>query len=199
LIEKHSAISTQHSDRLSCAESLSSERKFSPLPNTNHRPLFSLSAKKENAYAPNIGRACARRAPAPRGLEEICATFGDIFGYIPTDHTLDPRWQTEFLARVMLPFSVTLSWDHSQTVSAITCHRLLANAFTGVFDRIQQRTAKQSHNLRRMLRVSSATHWYQAFYSRLGNRDRLKSGDECEGDRRRHGYAGHRSASRRRI
>ena len=73
----------------------------------------------------------------PRGLDEICATFGDIFGYIATDHTLDPRWQTEFLARVMLPFSVTLSWDHSQTVSAITCHRLLANAFTGVFDRIQ--------------------------------------------------------------
>jgi hypothetical protein len=73
----------------------------------------------------------------PRGLDEICATFGDIFGYIAADHTLDPRWQTEFLARVILPFPVTPSWDHSQTVSAITCHRLLANAFSGVFDRIQ--------------------------------------------------------------
>jgi hypothetical protein len=73
----------------------------------------------------------------PRGLDEICATFGDIFGYIAADHTLDSRWQTEFLARVMLPFPVTLSWDHSQTVRAIACHKLLANAFSGVFDRIQ--------------------------------------------------------------
>jgi D-alanyl-D-alanine carboxypeptidase len=73
----------------------------------------------------------------PHGLDEICAIFGDIFGYITADHTLDSRWQTEFLARVMLPFPMTLSWDHSQTVSAITCHKLLANAFTGVFDRIR--------------------------------------------------------------
>ena len=36
----------------------------------------------------------------PCGLDEICATFGDIFGYIATDHTLDPRWHTEFLDRI---------------------------------------------------------------------------------------------------
>jgi hypothetical protein len=84
-----------------------------------------------------LGEATPVGLVPPRGLDEICATFGDIFGYIAADHTLDSRWQTEVLARVMLPFPITLSWDQSQTVSAITCHRLLANAFTGVFDRIQ--------------------------------------------------------------
>jgi hypothetical protein len=73
----------------------------------------------------------------PGGLDEICATFGDIFGYIAADHTLDSRWQTEFLARIVLPFPMTLCWDHSQTLSAITCHKLLATSFTGVFNRIQ--------------------------------------------------------------
>lgn len=73
----------------------------------------------------------------PHGLDELCATFGDIFGYIATDHTLDPLWQTEFLARIALPFPMTLSWDRSQTVSAIICHKLLANVFTSVFGRIQ--------------------------------------------------------------
>jgi hypothetical protein len=73
----------------------------------------------------------------PNGLDEIRTTFGDIFTYITTDHTLDPRWQSEFLERVTLPFPMTLSWDHSQSVNAITCHKLLASAFTGAFDRIQ--------------------------------------------------------------
>ena len=73
----------------------------------------------------------------PHGLEEICATFGDVFGYIAKDHTLDVAWQSEFFARITLPFPLTISWDHSQNVSAISCHRLLTNAFTNVFDRIQ--------------------------------------------------------------
>ncbi len=73
----------------------------------------------------------------PRGLDEICSTFGDIFGYIAADHTLDPRWHTEFLACTTLPFPMTVSWDHSQIVNAFTCHKLLANIFASVFDRIQ--------------------------------------------------------------
>ena len=73
----------------------------------------------------------------PRGLDEICATFGDIFNYVATDHTLDPRWQTEALDSVRLPFPMTLSWDHKRTVSTITCHKLLASAFASIFDRIQ--------------------------------------------------------------
>ena len=34
---------------------------------------------------------------SPHGLDQIRATFGDIFAYFHPDHTLDPRWQTDFL------------------------------------------------------------------------------------------------------
>lgn len=73
----------------------------------------------------------------PHGLDGICATFGNIFGYIAKDHTLEPSWQSDFLVRITLPFPLIVSWDHSQTVTAITCHRLLATVFSTVFDRIQ--------------------------------------------------------------
>jgi hypothetical protein len=73
----------------------------------------------------------------PHGLAEICVTFGDIFGYIAKDHTLEAAWQSDFLARVTLPFPLIVSWDRSQSVSTITCHKLLTKAFADVFDRIQ--------------------------------------------------------------
>jgi len=41
---------------------------------------------------------------APKGLEQIASTLGDIRKYILHDGTLDPRWQIEFLALVALPF-----------------------------------------------------------------------------------------------
>ena len=79
----------------------------------------------------------AKSPVPPHGLDQIVATFGDIFAYTTADHTLDLRWQSEFLERVTLPFPMTLSWDHTHSVSAITCHKLLASTFTGVFARIQ--------------------------------------------------------------
>lgn len=69
----------------------------------------------------------------PRGLNEICATFGDIFGYISADHTLDPRWQAEQLTTVPLPFPLALSWAPSRQVEHITCHKLLQSPFEYVF------------------------------------------------------------------
>jgi hypothetical protein len=83
------------------------------------------------------GEASTVALVPPHGLDEICATFGDIFGYIAKDHTLEAGWQSDFLARATLPFPLILSWDHSQRVNAITCHKLLTKAFAGVFDRIQ--------------------------------------------------------------
>lgn len=82
------------------------------------------------------GEASPIVAP-PHGLDEICDTFGDIFGYIAKDQTLDAGWQSDFLVRVALPFPMTISWDHSQSVTVITCHHLLATAFTNLFGRIQ--------------------------------------------------------------
>ena len=73
----------------------------------------------------------------PRGLDEIIQTFGDIFSYMREDHTLDPRWQTDFLTTIELPFPLTLSWDRSRSVQKITCHRTLGPVFTDTFSRIQ--------------------------------------------------------------
>ena len=75
---------------------------------------------------------------APHGLDQIRATFGDIFQYILSDHTLDPRWQSEFLTRVQLPFSLPLSWDKSRIVHQVTCHKLIADAFSSVLDDVQR-------------------------------------------------------------
>jgi len=83
-------------------------------------------------------RTCVSIAP-PHGLEQICASFGDIFKYIRSDHTLDVSWQTEFLTRIALPFTIPLSWDKSRAVSQIICHNLVADPFTTAFDEIDHR------------------------------------------------------------
>jgi hypothetical protein len=72
----------------------------------------------------------------PHGLDQIVTTFGDIFAHIRADHTLDPGWETEALARVTLPFAMRLSWDKSRSVTQFTCHRLLAAKFEKVFAQI---------------------------------------------------------------
>lgn len=69
----------------------------------------------------------------PRGLDGIIATFGDIYGFIDSDHTLDPRWQVDSLDRVPLPFGLPLSWDLSRTVTQFTCHKSLVPVFARVF------------------------------------------------------------------
>ena len=74
----------------------------------------------------------------PRGLDGIISTFGDIFEYIREDHTLDPRWQTEMLQTISLPFAIPLSWDKSQCVERISCHKVLADTCTQIFARIQR-------------------------------------------------------------
>jgi hypothetical protein len=73
----------------------------------------------------------------PHGLDQILATFGNIFDYITHDHTLDPRWQSEFLGRVALPFAIPLSWDLTRTVTQITCHKLLTSVMSEMFTNIQ--------------------------------------------------------------
>ncbi len=73
----------------------------------------------------------------PHGLDQMLATFGDIFDYIGPDHTLNPRWQNEFLQRIALPFPLTLSWDKSRRVNQLTCHERLAEIFTATLVGIQ--------------------------------------------------------------
>ena len=75
---------------------------------------------------------CLTIAP-PHGIEEIVATFGDIFAYDNEDHTLNPKWQAEHLVAVPLPFALALSWDRSRRVQRMTCHRLLQPIFENAF------------------------------------------------------------------
>lgn len=85
----------------------------------------------------SLGVQPAASLKSPAGLDEIRATFGDIFQYILPDHSLDPRWQADFLAPAKLPFPLTLSWDPSRAVNSMTCHKLLTSTFTDAFMRIQ--------------------------------------------------------------
>jgi hypothetical protein len=73
----------------------------------------------------------------PHGLDQIVATFGNIFDYIGVDHTLNASWQAEALGRAALPFALPLSWDRSRTVQRISCHKLLAQTCADIFSRIQ--------------------------------------------------------------
>lgn len=90
-----------------------------------------------------LGERTGVSIAAPHGLEQICATFGDIFEYILPDHTLDPRWQTEFLTRIVLPFAIPLSWDKSRVVAQMTCHKLMAEVFATVFEEIERASLQQ--------------------------------------------------------
>ncbi len=75
----------------------------------------------------------------PHGLDNIIALFGDIHEYVAPDGQLETRWQGDFLARLGLPFPLRLSWQPSQTITQLTCHRRMAGVFSSVFDSIQDR------------------------------------------------------------
>ncbi|MEY2414173.1 MAG: hypothetical protein QOD84_2779 [Acidobacteriaceae bacterium] len=53
----------------------------------------------------------------PNELDEILATFGDHSEYLRPDGTLDPKWQSEFLATTTSPFPMLLAWDRTKYIS----------------------------------------------------------------------------------
>lgn len=77
--------------------------------------------------------------PAPHGMAEIVATFGDIRGYARDDGTADPKWEQQFMARAALPFPIPLDWDTSKSASGIRCHKLVAPLLEAVFTEVVQR------------------------------------------------------------
>ena len=72
----------------------------------------------------------------PHGLDQIIETFGDIFSYIRADYTLDPKWQTDALVTIPLPFALALSWDPARQVQRMSCHRLLQPVFEKAFQTV---------------------------------------------------------------
>ncbi len=77
-------------------------------------------------------------AVAPHGLDEIVGEFGDIRKYVGADGLLEVSWQSDFLARVTLPFALALSWDLSRSIIQMTCHRRMTQLYASVFSRIQE-------------------------------------------------------------
>ncbi len=79
----------------------------------------------------------------PQGLEQIIATFGNIFDYIKDDGSLDSLWETEQLSRAPLPFPIPLSWDHSKFIRNIYCHKKLITILPEVFVTIEREGLKE--------------------------------------------------------
>jgi hypothetical protein len=99
---------------------------------------ISTGAGQTRAPVPRVfgGDMISTVLAAPKGLEQISSTFGDIRKYILPNGTLDPRWQSEVLASVTLPFPLILSFDESKTITHFTCHKLLVEIFSDVFAKI---------------------------------------------------------------
>lgn len=78
----------------------------------------------------------------PNGLEEILATFGNIYQFITEDGRLDPHWGSNHLGRVPLPFPIPLSWNPSHSITKLYCHKKLIEIFSEVFLRIEKKGLK---------------------------------------------------------
>ncbi|MDA2914837.1 LysM domain-containing protein, partial [Acidobacteriia bacterium AH_259_A11_L15] len=68
------------------------------------------------AAAPGARPSGVAPLATPHGLDGVLATFGNIFNFIQEDGNLSPRWESQFLTRTRLPFSIPLSWDKSKIV-----------------------------------------------------------------------------------
>lgn len=95
-------------------------------------------ARRPSAKARGVGPSDVARLATPAGLNGIVATFGDIYRFIRDDGSLNPRWESRFLTRARLPFSIPLSWDKSKRVRRLYCHKKLRVIFPAVFKEIQK-------------------------------------------------------------
>lgn len=72
----------------------------------------------------------------PLGLDEIKKTFGNIHNYILADGTLRSQFESKYLCRTRLPFTIPLSWDPSKVIRNLYCHKKLKDIFPAVFSAI---------------------------------------------------------------
>lgn len=75
----------------------------------------------------------------PNGLAEIISTFGDLASYVRSDGTVDPRWESEKMMAVPIPFSIPLAWDTKIKVSSMRVHRSIASVLNDTFTAINDR------------------------------------------------------------
>lgn len=52
--------------------------------------------------------------------------FGDFHKFLNPDGVPTIFWEEEILTHILLPAPLPLAWNHSRTVSGISCHKLIA-------------------------------------------------------------------------
>jgi LysM repeat protein len=100
--------------------------------------IIEMPAKSVLIGSPAATPAAQQTITPPHGLDQIVAVFGDIFDYIGPDGVLDPQWESDYLAKVELPFSIRLSWDQTKVVKNLYCHKELIEIFPAVFADIER-------------------------------------------------------------
>jgi len=98
-----------------------------------------IPSRRDLAPPPPAPAAPASEIAPPHGLEAIVATFGDIYAYLSNEGTLDPRWESDQLARAAIPFPIPLSWDPAKQVRNIYCHKKLVAVLPSVFEDIDRK------------------------------------------------------------
>lgn len=76
---------------------------------------------------------------APNGLNAINATFGSLKDYVRPDGTIDPRWETERMVAVPIPFSIPLAWDTKVRVSSMRVNKALVEVLQATFKALNDR------------------------------------------------------------
>ena len=76
---------------------------------------------------------------APNGLNEIIATFGNLAQYVRPDGTVDPRWESERMQAVPIPFSIPLAWDTKVRVSSVRVNKGIVDVVAGTFKALNDR------------------------------------------------------------
>jgi hypothetical protein len=76
---------------------------------------------------------------APNGLNAIIATFGNLAAYVRPDGTIDPRWESERMQAVPIPFSMPLAWDTKVRVSSVRVNKGLVEVVKDTFKALNDR------------------------------------------------------------
>jgi hypothetical protein len=129
-------------------------------------PRRELVAPRRAATARSADRAALA---TPNGLQEILATFGDIYRFLKPDGTIDARWEAQNIASAPLPFPLPLAWDPSKAARSMRVHRKLVPVIQAVF------TAIEAEGLRSRIRT------YGGGYSFRAKRTSSKLSTHCWG------------------
>jgi hypothetical protein len=97
--------------------------------------LIDLPPKRELVAPKRFATSRAAFTP-PNGLQEILATFGDIYKFLRGDGTIDPKWEVQQIASAPLPYPIPLAWDTTKHAKSMRVHKKLVPVIQEVFTKI---------------------------------------------------------------